>query len=231
MEQKKRGRPQLKPGYDVEKNKNELLEKAATFFEVPYDDRVFRPSSAPTLTFVAEQLGTSRMRARKLLITAGVYSTAISRKIQKLYEEGAPYQEIYAKTGVAKSAVKSYLPYIKGIYKLEDPTLNAEQSKRYQNRRKAFNLLAENLNSENLWNAILAFANYHFKTKDGKRITYKVEGESINFGDRIFTRSDIERALSDASMCDEKLSAVFNRFGVVDQSLITGRQLNEAKRS
>ena len=80
----KRGRPKKKPDYDVEQNINSLLETAVSLFEVPYDDRVERPEESPTITHVAEEMDTSRMRVRKFLITAGYYSTDTSRKIQEL---------------------------------------------------------------------------------------------------------------------------------------------------
>ena len=144
----KRGRPKKKPDYDLEQNINSLLATAVSLFEVPYDDRVERPEDAPTITHVAEKMNTSRMRARKLLITAGYYSTETSRKIQELYEQGSSIQEIGERLNLGRSAVHNVLPYKKGVYKLPDPTLNAEQCQQFQRRKKACENLRAHLDED-----------------------------------------------------------------------------------
>lgn len=58
-----------------------------------------------------------------MLITAGVYSTRLSRKVQSLYEDGCSIQQIMNETGLKKSSVHGYLPYIKGNYNLPEVTL------------------------------------------------------------------------------------------------------------
>lgn len=57
------------------------------------------------------------MKMRKLLITAGVYSTDTSRIIiGKLHAEGKSVSEIQAITGLKRSSINGYLPYSKIIY-------------------------------------------------------------------------------------------------------------------
>ena len=67
----KRGRPKKKPGYDRAEVIDDLLVKAVEFFGTPFDDREERPEDAPTI-----------------VITARYYSTAMSRKVQALQDEG-----------------------------------------------------------------------------------------------------------------------------------------------
>ena len=50
-----RGRPIKKPGYDREKEIQELIEQAVTLFCYPFDDRCDRVSDAPTIKAVAEE--------------------------------------------------------------------------------------------------------------------------------------------------------------------------------
>ena len=50
-----------------------------------YDDRT--DSRDPGLNAVAAQFGITALKARKLLITAGVYSTSLSRQIARLKSE------------------------------------------------------------------------------------------------------------------------------------------------
>ena len=119
-----RGRPRKKPGYDKEKNINELLSQAVNLFGVPFDDRDERPSDAPTISAVADEMKTSRMRVRKLLITADFYSSEMSRRVQELQRKGYSISKISEQTGLGRAAVHSYLPYpcfnsgSKGIYNL-----------------------------------------------------------------------------------------------------------------
>ena len=63
------------------------------------------------------------MKMRKLLITAGVYSTDISRIIGELHAEGKSASEIQAITGLKKSSINGYLPYSKIMYNHDEKML------------------------------------------------------------------------------------------------------------
>lgn len=226
------GRPPKKPNYSREKEMEKLLSHAMELFSVPFDDRVERPSDAPSIIDVASKLNTSRLRMRKLLITANYYSTQKSRRIHALREEGKSIQEIIAITGLERTTVQSYLPYERSIYKLEDLSVNAEGSRRYQQRRRSLEKLKTHLHDPSfmtlLWETILAFEHYHFLLEDGRKIQYSVFGDSIRFDDITFSREEIKQAFrlfcAPSSDCPKELSAVFRRFGVdqsaVDQSTV-----------
>lgn len=64
------------------------------------------------------------LKIRKILITAGYYSTKMSRKIQAMCAQGYSLKQIMDDTGLKKASVNAYLPYKKGIYMMPDPTLN-----------------------------------------------------------------------------------------------------------
>jgi len=198
----KLGRPKKKPDYDIEQNINSLLETAVSLFEIPYDDREERSEDAPSISHVAIEMDTSRMRVRKLLITAGYYSTEVSRQVQELYSQGLSIQEIGKRLDLGRSAVHSMLPYKKGVYKLEDPTLNAEQCQQFQTRKKACENLREHLDEEccdsYLWEAIQIFEGFNFRSPDICRIRYSVDCETICFGDLKITRKEISEAFKKA---------------------------------
>lgn len=69
--------------------------------------------------------GVSDHKIRRVLISAGVYMTAQSREILKLYEEGLSPEEIGERLKLSRSAVFSNLPYSKGQYNSDTPTENA----------------------------------------------------------------------------------------------------------
>ncbi len=186
-------RPKKKPEYDREAEIADLIATAAALFDIPYDDRVVRPEDAQTIVSVAEEMETTILRVRKLLITAGIYSTITSRQVQELESQGHTITEIMQKTGLGKASVYSYLPYKKGAYNLPDPTLYSEQGARYRARKKACEELRESVDTENqsmaLWKTMIAFQNYPFVTAGrGKEHTgatkfkYTVSEESSRSG-------------------------------------------------
>ena len=88
VEKAKRGRPKKKPDYDRDKEIEAFQARAVELFGEPYDDRIERSKDAPSIRDVAAAMDTTPLRVRKMLVTAGVYSTRLSREVQKLYEEG-----------------------------------------------------------------------------------------------------------------------------------------------
>ena len=161
-------RPKKKPGYDREAEIADLITTAAALFDVPYDDRIDRPEDAPSIVSVAEEMETTILRVRKLLITAGMFSTTISRQVQELESQGRTIPEIMRITKLGKASVYSYLPYKKGAYNLPDPTLYSEQGARYRARKKACEELRSAIGAENqsmaLWKTVIAFQHYPFTT-------------------------------------------------------------------
>lgn len=179
------GRPKKKPEYDKTEKIQEELEKAVALFVEPYDDREERSSDAPSLNEVARRLGTTTIRTRKMLITAGYYSTKASRRVQELYDAGADMKQIMRETGYKEASVYSYLPYSKGVYNLSDPTLSAEQNRLFRKRKAACSKLHAHLDDEDaeecLWEAVEVFENYLFQTAKGLPLRYTIKGGEIFF--------------------------------------------------
>lgn len=76
------------------------------------------------LKTLAEEFGITPLKARKLLITAGVYKTPVGEQIQQLHSKGMSIAQIQQKTGLSRASVHSYLPYSKAVYNLKkkDPS-------------------------------------------------------------------------------------------------------------
>lgn len=196
----KRGRPPKKPDYDRDEELNALVTTAAELFAEPYDDRVERSADAPSIRDVASAMDTTILTARKILITAGYYSTELSRKVQTLHEQGCDVQQIMDQTGLKRASVHSYLPYTKGKYNLPDSTLNAERRRSYRARKDACEKLVDNPTEENLWAAIEAFAGYSFTTEKGLSFKYTVKGGEVFFSrkEKSVTRATVMKAFSQA---------------------------------
>ena len=206
-ESRKRGRPQKKPNYDRAEEINELVTTAVELFAEPYDDRVGRSEDAPTLLDVARAMGMTSIKVRKLLITAGYYSTDLSREVQKLREHGCSSQEIMDRTGLNHASVNGYLPYSKGAYKLENPTVYAEQGRLFRTRKAACEKLGESATDQDLWAAIEAFAGYPFKAPDGSSLKYQMDGDEMVFVGELkvrITKSNVIEAFHRRNNSDER---------------------------
>lgn len=161
----------------------QLLNKAVDLFQEPYDDRDERDADLPSLRSVADQLNTTILRTRKLLITAEYYSTETSRLVQTLINEGVEMEEIMETTGLKRASINSYLPYKNLAFNLDQTTVNADRHRVFRRRMKAVEELKTHAGfpdeMEYLWKAIIAFENYPFKTsgrgsREGVKFTYTV---------------------------------------------------------
>lgn len=167
----------------------------------------YEKSSKVSLRDVAAEFDITLLKVRKALITAGVYSTDISHKVQELKEQGRTIEEIMDITGLSRASVHSYLPYKKGIYNAREVSLDAERSRKYRQRKLAVLRLAENPdNLDLLWDAITVFADHPFKTyQKGLKFKYQVKGNEI-FVDRkkkFITRSTVVLAYQNMRQLEE----------------------------
>lgn len=196
----KRGRPKKKPDYDREREIEAFQARAVELFGEPYDDRIERSEDAPSIRDVANAMNTTPLRVRKMLVTAGAYSTKLSRRVQSLYDEGCSIQQIMDETGLKRASIHAYLPYVKGNYNLSDSTLNAERKRVFRKRIRVCERLSQEIDSPDaekyLWDAIMAYADYPFLTEKGLSMKYTVRGGEIFFNrkEKSVTRASVMKA-------------------------------------
>ena len=184
----------------------EYLSCVVDCFGAPYDDREEACDNS-SLRSVCEEFGISIPKARKLLITAGVYSTALSRKVAELSDQGKNVAEIMTMTGLSRSSVSSYLPYQEFSYKMRETTRHAADSRKYRERKKAVEALhGKIINRKNadeaLWQTIIAYQNYPFRTSTGLPFSYMVkcrkDGEYS--GELVVSRKEESKTLTRSSV-------------------------------
>lgn len=170
-----------------------------------YDDR--EDTTFPGLNAVATEFGITALKARKLLITAGVYSTHLSRMIMELHSSGAEISQIMKSTGLSRASVHSYLPYTKIPYKLEELSTNAERIRLYRARKKKcmefstkLSTLAEYEQEAALWKLLLYLQGCVFLTAKGLKFTYKIKGGEmfVNRKSKSITQATVFMALHKA---------------------------------
>ena len=146
----------------------ELIKKAVDFARAPFTPE--RNTSLPSLSSVAAELGTTVIRARKLLITADYFTSPTATAVQKMIAEGKSVDEICTALHLKPSAVYGYLPYEVRPYNLPEITANADRHKRYRATRKMQGYIRESNGvfdshtSLLLWRCVVIFQNYPFST-------------------------------------------------------------------
>ena len=185
----------------------DYLSCIANCFGEPYDDREERTEGEPSLRFVCDEFSISIPKARKLLITAGMYSTEQSRKVEELAAKGISVDEIGELTGLKRSSISSYLPYKKFSYKMDELSRHAEDSRKYRERRKAVKELHEKIktgeNAEKaLWQSVIAYQEYPFHTSSGLLFSYTVKHKKNGeySGELIVSRKEGSKTLTKSSV-------------------------------
>ena len=123
------------------------------------------------------------IKVRKLLITAGVYQSDVADAVQQMFQSfrtTQDYKTAVSSTMVAlhlsRPSVISYLPYEKGVYFPEDAdAANISTGAERQRHYRAVTALKKNPCEETLWNCIVAFRGYQFKTLSGLPFAYRLK--------------------------------------------------------
>ena len=193
------GRNKKKPEYDSEKIMKEFIDSVVDCYITTGADQ-----GDNSIRNIAEEFDITPLKVRKILITAGAFSTDISDEVNDLYSRGKSVLEIQRVTGLGRASVYSYLPYKKVIYNTSEVSLNAERLKKYRERKCATAKLMEVLYNDDiqivanvLWDALVAFQAYPFKTVKGFRVTYEIKGNEIFFDckSKSVTKSTVNIAL------------------------------------
>ena len=231
-------RSKKKPNYNPDHVMQEFMAAVADAFG-SYDDR--EDTTFPGLNAVATEFGITALKARKLLITAGVYSTALSRQVAELHAGGVEISRIMKLTGLSRASVHSYLPYMKIPYKLDELSANAERIRLYRERKQKCEEFRSSLpalagqsrqeQEDTLWSMLLYLQGCVFLTAKGLKFTYKIKGGEmfVNRKSKSITQATVFMAyhkameLGDAVAGPKKLGTfgasylypIFVRLGVI----------------
>lgn len=121
-------------GYTLDRKPNVDI---SSIKEIDVDEIVKCYNSGMSLTEISKYNDISLQKARKILITAGVYSSETYDKIKELRAEGKSDWEIMDRVDISKKVLNSYTPYKKGLYNLseESATINAMAIRRLRGRK------------------------------------------------------------------------------------------------
>ena len=110
--------------------------------------------------------------------------------------------------GLSYSALHTYLPYSKVIYKMSEISQNAERVKTYKARKAAVDILIGAPTEGHLWDCIVAFQNYPFHTISGLPFSYMLKkGRNGEYTKELF----IDRRENSKSLAWSSVRMVFER--------------------
>ena len=183
-------RPRKKPNYDADRSMRELTDQVVASYEEAYDDRHSLERDHVSLRDVASEYNITILKARKILITAGMFSTVISRNVQQLADEGKSIPEIMELTGLSRASVHSYLPYSKLIYNMDEISVDADRKKHQRKRQRICKEFTERLPymgeqeaDQELWKVLEKLQGCIFHTSRKLRFKYTIRGGEL-FVDR-----------------------------------------------
>lgn len=194
------GRKPSKPNYDSSAVLQNQMDAAVALYGT---EKPYCTANHPSLQTIADELDLNPIKVRKLLITAGVYESDVADRVQRGFnshrDAGLSYTEAVVATmkelNLSKASVTSYLPYEKGVYfPAETDSANlsvgAERIRRMRKRNKVLENLRIEWSEEALWNAVVEFQGYKFRTYSGLVFSYSLKkGRSIgNAESGIYTK-------------------------------------------
>lgn len=187
--------PKKKPNYDSHKTTDDLLMEVKNFYGEAYDDRNDANKNHESLRTTADHFHITIIKARKLLITAGMYSTQNSRNVQALLDQGMDVQQIMIKTGLSRSSVHSYIPYSRVVYNMSESSLEAERQRQYRVRKKNEKLTIDEIEND-LWAQLVYLQGCVFTTSKGLDFTYQIKGGEmfISRKNKSITRATVIKA-------------------------------------
>ncbi len=92
-----------------------------------------------SLKQISRELNISEQKARKILITVGLWSSETYKKVAALAKERCSIDKIMADTHLTRNAVLSYMPYDRGMQNAENPTANALRIRKCREKKERKN--------------------------------------------------------------------------------------------
>lgn len=199
----------------------------------------------------------SKIKVQRVLITEGLWESKTSAMVCDAYyrrfhlaqvqgvddHKGVGCQVkisskvIAADLGMSEKSVQQYLPYTKGEYGVG--TQVAQWCEKYRQRKKAVEELAAGDEAE-LWQALVLFSGYRFKTATGLAFSYEIklgrngqktkelwidrtDSKSLTWSSIIYAYKKIEKGRvynRPKELCDSRgisyLFPIFYRFGLIE---------------
>lgn len=217
------GRKPSKPEYSAAKNLTQQMKAATELY-----------TKKMSLQAIADALSLNPIKARKLLITAGVYKSDTAKLVQQTFGSFRSTQSYSAAVTSTMSAlqlsrpsVTSYLPYEKGVYFPEEAeAANISAGAERQRHYRAVAALKKNPCEENLWKCVVAFRGYKFKTMSGLPFTYTLKKGR---GDEFTKELWIDRREDSKSLAWSSVMLAYHNIGKIGEVVDRPKALGDIR--
>ena len=193
----------------------------ADYTETMYHQIVSTYLDNRSVTDTAAKCKTSPAKVRKVLITEGLWSSRTSIEVQHYLNLGKTTAQIAEILSTTEKAVQQYLPYTRGLYGGENPSVSAVNSARYRERIRIAkaNVLKKtrSLAEENHWSDILE----SLSKQEGSTM---LEITNDQF-DNNYLRLHLELLDSDGSPVDAETTSVLQKYGGVQYGKTITREI------
>ena len=127
------GRPRKYQEVDIEKAMKVQIDRACALFGSPYNEMLSDKLERRSIREVAEIMGMSAVKVRRLLIAGDHYMTSTVKAIRDRTEAGETVEEIARDLNLSVQSVKSYMPYEVCAYGIG--SRDAEKMKAFRKRK------------------------------------------------------------------------------------------------
>ena len=203
---KRLGRPPKKE-YDPEALMQELIDTVAEIYQEKKEIKA-----------TALELSLPPNKVKKLLITGKVLTYPETEQIQQFQKQGKTITEIQEIMGLSYSTLHTYLPYTKVAYKMSEISQNAERVRNYKLQKSAVEILTASPTEEHLWDCIIAFQHYPFRTVTCLPFSYTLKmGRNGEYTRELF----IDRRENSKSLAWSSVRMAFEKAGKVEGVVCT----------
>ena len=170
----------------------------------------------------AEQVGISKVKVQRILITEGMWTSKSSDLIGHYYSQKLSTAEIAKLLNMSIKNVQAYIPYSKGEY-CALTIGNPKRSRIYRERVRCVKMLEPSRNANNFWKTVSVFENYPFCIARGKTFKYVLEKDTLMINRKIpLSKAALQKAFESAvergtleecrSECVDFISVMFKRW-------------------
>lgn len=103
---------------------------------IDYSDIIDSYAATQSLRKTSAECGVSIQIARRVLASAGVYTSDLTETINRMHSGGKSVEEIALHLGIRPKSVLAHLPYTRTSYVIGEKTKNARNISKWRARQK-----------------------------------------------------------------------------------------------
>lgn len=103
---------------------------------IDYSDIIDSYAATQSLRKTSAECGVSIQIARRVLASAGIYTSDLTETINRMHSSGKSVEEIARHLGIRPKSVALHLPYIRSSYVIGEKSKNARNLAKWRKNKK-----------------------------------------------------------------------------------------------